>query len=264
MNRLIPERIGGKKSGGGQIRDTAVVGLKQRDPTGRGDLARAMGGSEATEQAVERGLDFLARHQSADGSWELHNFGQGRAAYASAGLATMEANTAGTGLALLAFLGAGYTHSDGKYAPIVEKGLGYLLKNQKADGDLFVPPRTGAAEANTWLYSHGIASIALCEALGMSRDDEMLKDRLNARSISLWLHRIRNWAVGATCRESQRHLGQRLAIDGAQECRARRSYRSAPLLRTRDEVARLCPGRQRRSDSLRLHAAVGAGTSARG
>lgn len=176
MNRLIPERIGGKKSGGGQIRDTAVVGLKQRDPTGRGELARAMGGSEATEQAVERGLDFLARHQSADGSWELHNFGQGRAAYASAGLATMEANTAGTGLALLAFLGAGYTHSDGKYAPIVEKGLGYLLKNQKADGDLFVPPRTGAAEANTWLYSHGIASIALCEALGMSRDDEMLKD----------------------------------------------------------------------------------------
>lgn len=176
MNRLIPERIGGKISGGGQVRDTAVVGLKQRDPTGRGEVARAMGGSEATEQAVERGLDFLARHQSPDGSWELHNFGQGRREYAAAGLASMEANTAGTGLALLAFLGAGYTHSDGKYAPVVEKGLGYLLKHQKADGDLFVPPRRGASEANTWFYSHGIASIALCEALGMSRDDELLKD----------------------------------------------------------------------------------------
>lgn len=174
MNRLIPERIGGKKSGGGMVRDTAVVGLKQRDPTGRGDLAKSMGGSEESERAVEMGLDFLARHQSPDGSWRLHDFGQGRPEYADAGLADMESNTAGTGLALLAFLGAGYTHSDGKYAPVVEKGLAYLLRRQKPDGDLFVPP-PNAAEANTWLYSHGIASIALCEALGMTRDDQLLK-----------------------------------------------------------------------------------------
>jgi hypothetical protein len=174
MNRLIPERIGGKKSGGGQLRDTAVVGLKQRDPTGRGEIAKAMGGSEATEHAVELGLEFLARHQAADGSWRLHDFGAGKPEYRDAGLAQMEANTAGTGLALLAFLGAGYTHADGKFAAVVERGLSFLLRNQKPDGDLFIPP-ANAAEANTWLYSHGIASIALCEALGMSRDDELLK-----------------------------------------------------------------------------------------
>jgi len=174
MNRLIPERLGGKRSGGGVVRDTAVVGLKQRDPTGRGELAKAMGGSEATEKAVEAGLDFLARHQSTDGSWRLHDFGNGRPEYRNVGLGDTESNTAGTGLALLAFLGAGYTHNDGKYAPVVERGLNYLLQRQKPDGDLFIPP-PNAAEANTWLYSHGIASIALCEAFGMTRDVEFLQ-----------------------------------------------------------------------------------------
>ena len=174
INRLLPERLGGKKSGGGMVRDTAVTGLKQRDPTSRGAIARTLGGSEQTEQAVELGLEFLARHQSPDGSWKLHDFGNGRPGYENAGLATMESNTAGTGLALLAFLGAGYTHHDEKYGGVIEKGLTYLLKNQRADGDLWVRPANWET-ANTWLYSHGIASIALCEALGMTRDDALLK-----------------------------------------------------------------------------------------
>ena len=47
-----------------------------------------------------------------------------------------EADTALTGLALLTYLGAGYTHTDGRYSEVVGKGLDFLLAQQKPDGDL--------------------------------------------------------------------------------------------------------------------------------
>ncbi len=72
--RLILEKAGGQATIDGRVRDTAVEGLKQRDRQGRGAIAEARGGSEGTEKAVERGLDFLARHQSADGSWSSARF----------------------------------------------------------------------------------------------------------------------------------------------------------------------------------------------
>jgi len=43
-----------------------------------------------------------------------------------------EADTALTGLSLLAFLGSGYTHTDGKYSDTVGRGLEYLRMTQKA------------------------------------------------------------------------------------------------------------------------------------
>ncbi len=42
-----------------------------------------------------------------------------------------EADTALTGLSLLAYLGAGYTHVDGKYADTVARGLNFLRQSQK-------------------------------------------------------------------------------------------------------------------------------------
>ena len=43
-----------------------------------------------------------------------------------------EADTALTGLALLTYLGAGYTHTDGRYAEVVGKGLDFLIEPAKA------------------------------------------------------------------------------------------------------------------------------------
>jgi hypothetical protein len=129
-----------------------------------------------SDRAVEAGLDFLARHQSSDGRWSLHYFAAGKdysltraEELVSAGrypnANPMHSDTAATGLALLAFLGAGYTHQQGKYKQEVAGGLQHLMSNQKSSGDLF----SGNARY-VWLYSHGIASIALCEAYGMTRD----------------------------------------------------------------------------------------------
>ncbi|MGE3408350.1 MAG: prenyltransferase/squalene oxidase repeat-containing protein, partial [Pirellulales bacterium] len=131
--------------------------------------AQSRGGSAGTEEAVEMGLDFLARHQSPDGRWSLNGFAQGMTEkeYQNSGLGEMNSDTAATGLALLSFFGAGYTHRDGKYRDVVNAGLAFLIEHQKADGDLF----TGVGGSNyCWLYSHGIASIALCEAYGMTQD----------------------------------------------------------------------------------------------
>src|SRR5262249_27490539 len=69
-----------------------------------------------------------------------------------------------TGLALLPFLAAGNTHTSGEYQETVAAGVRWLVSHQNADGSLF------PAGAHRPMYGHGIASIALCEAYGMSGD----------------------------------------------------------------------------------------------
>lgn len=170
--RFVLERAGGRKPGEMRVRDMAVPGLQQRDREQRSDVARQRGGSASTERAVELGLEFLARHQNADGRWTLQDFSQGRRGYENMSQGRMVSDTAATGLAMLAFLGAGYTHADVEYGGEVSRGLGFLVGNQKPDGDLFLP-QEAQSNLNVWLYSHGIAAIALCEAYGMTRDEAL-------------------------------------------------------------------------------------------
>jgi hypothetical protein len=145
--------------------DPPSPAFQQRTPGRREQSARSRGGSSGSERAVEMGLDYLARQQLADGRWSLQNvaIGGSNADRASAG--QMQADTAATGMALLCFLGAGYTHTDGKYRDTVGAGIAHLVSQQKADGDLF-----SGGSKYVWFYSHGIASIALCEAYGMTGD----------------------------------------------------------------------------------------------
>ncbi|MCC9605048.1 hypothetical protein LOC68_24915 [Blastopirellula sp. JC732] len=132
----------------------------------------ADGPSPEVREAIERGLAFLARHQMPNGSWSLKNFPLTQPDHAAAyshERSKMDSDTAATGLALLAFMGAGYHHLDDKYQNEVRKGLNFLIENQQENGDLYVR-MDEASNSNAWLYSHGIASIALCEAYGMTQD----------------------------------------------------------------------------------------------
>ena len=70
-----------------------------------------------------------------------------------------------TGLALLAFLGAGHTHRDGEYRETVRRGLEYLLRAQADNGSF-----AGGGNVYEAMYCHGIAAFAMSEALGMSGD----------------------------------------------------------------------------------------------
>jgi hypothetical protein len=153
---------------------------RSRLDTNRSAFAKRSGATAASEQAVEKALDWLARHQDADGRWDGATArdedgtalpgdddftvfcppGQtcfGECAY-------WEADSALTGLALLTYLGAGYTHQDGKFATTVSKGLEFLLSQQKADGDL-----RGQSRA-VGMYCHAMATLALCEAYALSLD----------------------------------------------------------------------------------------------
>ncbi len=162
-----PERIAAAAlPSDGRVRDIAAAFAGRRPAVGQPaggiddaadlDRARAM---------VERGLEFLARSQLADGRWRLTEF----AGVTPADVPKLDSDTAATGLALLCFFGAGHDHFDGPHRDTVRRGLEFLLSVQKPDGDLFLPA-DDLSNSCGWLYSHGIAAIAVCEAVGMTGD----------------------------------------------------------------------------------------------
>jgi hypothetical protein len=120
--------------------------------------------------AIDRGLEFLARVQHDDGRWQFRNLRSTVDPYAER--PSPRADAAATGLALLAFLGAGHDHFDGRYRRVVADGLDYLIHSQQADGEFF--PLDGRPTSElTQFYSHGIATLALCEAYGMTGDEKL-------------------------------------------------------------------------------------------
>ncbi len=145
---------------------------RQNEGLKRGLVARG-GGTAGSEQAVKAALLWLARHQSEDGSWSGDGFsaectgancdGPGYADY-DAGL---------TGLSLLAFLGAGYTHLSKeevmddvtgntiKFGEVVKKAVRWLVSQQGPDGCIGPP-------VSKMMYNHAICALALAEACGMT------------------------------------------------------------------------------------------------
>ncbi len=120
------------------------------------------GGSAASEAAVAGGLAWLARHQAPDGSWRFDLSGC-RCDGACRHPGTVTSTTAATGIALLPFLGAGHTHEEGTHRETVTRGIYYLMSRLQAT------PRGGDLSEGT-MYGHGVATLALAEALGMTGD----------------------------------------------------------------------------------------------
>jgi len=135
----------------------------QRAPEQRQRIVDRLGGSPDTERAVNLALAWLAAHQSQDGRWSGQDFDDNCGQ--CDGHATADSDAAQTGLALLCFLGADHSHlKDGPYRDTVARGVRWLLKQQSADGDL---------RRDETMYSHGIATIALSEAYGITRDPDL-------------------------------------------------------------------------------------------
>lgn len=158
-----------------------------RNPGGRKGLLGKYGGTKSTEDAVELGLQWLAKQQNKarganKGSWSLSG------PYSN-GLEGCENRVSATAMALLAFQGAGYTQHPpkitdedrkskkryarkqkeikdiGKYRRVVADGWNWLLKQQGSNGQFF--PMDGMY--NHSFYTHAQATIALCELYGMTK-----------------------------------------------------------------------------------------------
>jgi len=160
--RFVRQEVGGLPN----FNTAAVVAADAFRGRGQpGDAPGSMGSAagQQSDKAIELGLAYLARQQLADGSWNLQAVDHS---------AQLVSDTAATGLALLAFQGYGYTHRDNEYAAVVKRGIDYLVAHQKEDGDLFIP-LDDESNRSVWLYSHGIAALAMSEAYGMTQDPEL-------------------------------------------------------------------------------------------
>jgi len=112
-------------------------------------------------KAVEKGLEWLVRHQSTEGYWDCDCFHeQCRSKRDSCSGMGHPLNDSGvTGLALLALLDGGSHLGGGPYQEAVSRGIKYLCDIQDPeDGSLTTK------ESTHYMYDHGIACLALTEA----------------------------------------------------------------------------------------------------
>lgn len=103
----------------------------------------------ATRDAIRAGMDWLARHQSKDGSWGARDFVSGCKGAMCSGMGHETNDTGLTGLALLAL------HSDSQtYHKQIEKGLRWLIAQQQPGGNL-------GKVYGEFFYLHGAGTLAL-------------------------------------------------------------------------------------------------------
>jgi hypothetical protein len=155
---LKTQSVGGFSIGGG---------FQNRNTAGRQHALQGGGSSRASEAAVESALAWLAYHQQRDGGWSLH-FADSCRHCSHSGTSATNRRTAATALALLPFLGAGYSHQvESPYRSNVERGLLFLIKdgNGGMKGEAF-------RRDQLKMYSYGLAAIALCEAFAMTKEQD--------------------------------------------------------------------------------------------
>ena len=153
-----------------------------RNGGGRRLMVKRHGGNPATENAVDRALDWLARHQEADGRWSTRKTESAH-----------DWDPGVTGLATLAFLGAGHTEKVGKYKENVKRAITWILSQQRDDGAIGSNPMW-TDHGGGYGYHHSICGLALAEAAGMARVPETTKAAQKAVNYSCEKHQ---WGEGS-------------------------------------------------------------------
>ncbi len=119
---------------------------------------------QPAEQAIEKGLAFLALRQRDDGSFASSNMGGNPAVVALGGMA---------------MLSSGSSPGRGPFGDQLNRSIDYLVANTQANG--FISPANGATHGP--MYGHGFATLFLAEVYGMTDRDD-LRDAL-ARAVGV-------------------------------------------------------------------------------
>ena len=107
---------------------------------------------EDTRRAAIDGLRYLARSQNRDGSWS--------------GGSSPGRNAGITGLAVMAFMAHGDQPGRGEFGENLDRGLDFILASVRRDGYIV----SGSVSR---MYEHGFATLALAQAYGMTRRQDM-------------------------------------------------------------------------------------------
>jgi hypothetical protein len=165
--------LGAGIGGGGSGRPGEPYGGRKfrRPPPGKVDPDLA---HKTPEDAVRAALLWLAHHQGPDGGWGTETFVNQCTGGRCSGTGDSAYDTGVTGLAVLAFLGAGYIPmSKDEYPdPIdprrtlhfgdtVKRGLQWLIARQDPEGCV-------GERGTKYMYNHSVAALALSEAYGMT------------------------------------------------------------------------------------------------
>jgi hypothetical protein len=162
---------------GTEPRGRAGLGARQGG-AGREQALAKYGGGAQTENAVRKGLRWLALHQDPDGRWSRVEYMKNHAVHGERCKSAIPLNyrdtpldPAMTGLAMLCFLAHNNTHRRGPYKRNVAAAVKYLRSTQTENGLIGGDaPRL----ANYYkMYNHGIATFALAELLAMTDDPRL-------------------------------------------------------------------------------------------
>jgi hypothetical protein len=152
--------------------------LNSRSLASKSEMLEKFGGTAASEKSVALALNWFAAHQvritgPKAGVWSFnHNIATRKPSTGQGEFA--DSTNAATALALLPFLGAGQTHLEGKYKETVKLGLAALIRSMELKVEDGLPCGSWHERRGN-MYSHGLATIAICEAYAMTRDPDLLQ-----------------------------------------------------------------------------------------
>jgi hypothetical protein len=153
----------GHRSTGTSAFSSRVAGGAGPGGGGAGQEGGGRPGGVPPPEIVLAALEWLRVHQASDGSWDCDGFMAQCRQGACDGAGSAAHDVGVTGLALLAFLGAGATHAEGPYRETVKDGLQWLLGVQDEEGCF------GERIGQGFLYDHACATLAMVEAYGMTQ-----------------------------------------------------------------------------------------------
>ena len=164
-------------------------GVYRNRGIGKTAALRRYGGSRATEDAVARGLRWLANHQDPSGGWSAGTFPQHcGASIPCSGRGGIDFDVGVSALALLAFLGDGPLSTtrdtakpehkaNNRYAAIVDSALDYFLRIQEPSGGFGIVGTSA-------MYNHAISTLAIIEASALTGDQRYRDSAERALSFS--------------------------------------------------------------------------------